>query len=129
MCAPGYHDNVFVATHALGGHIVFMIAYIYIYIYIAIYILFWFLQLIPASIYLTEDLGSSEFPTLAGKFECLDTAGAGTSYKVEDETKENIPTLPYGHHPSSSSQVNLGGFGSFRCNSSGGINNLPPSNR
>ena len=125
MCPPGYHHSVFVATHALGGHIVFMIAYIYV----AIYILFRFLQLIPASIYLTEDFGSSEFPTLAGKFECLDTAGAGTFYKVEDETKENIPTLPYGHHPSSSSQVNLGGSGSFRCNSSGGINNLPPSNR
>ena len=87
------------------------------------------MRVIPASIYLTEDFGSSEFPTPAGKFECLDTAEAGTFYKVEGETKENIPTLPYGQHPSSSSQVNFGGFGSFRQNSSGGINNLPPSNR
>ena len=44
---------------------------------------------------------------------------------MEGDTKENILTLPYGQHPSSSSQVNLGGFGSFRQNSSGGINNLP----
>ena len=89
------------------------------------------MRVIPASIYLTEDFGSSKFPTPAGKFECLDTAEAGTFYKVEGETKENIPTLPYGQHPSSSSssQVNLGGFASFRRNSSGGINNLPPSIR
>ena len=33
---------------------------------------------------------SSEFLTPAGKFECLDTAKAGTFYKVEGETKENI---------------------------------------
>ena len=43
--------------------------YIYIYIYI---------------------VGSSEFPTPAGKSECLDTAEAGTFYKVEGETKENF---------------------------------------
>ena len=47
---------------------------------------------------------------------------------MEGETKGNIPTLPYGQHPSSSSQVNLGEFELFRRNSSGGINNLPPSN-
>ena len=76
-----------------------------------------------------EDFGFSEFPTPAGKFECLDTVEAENFYKVEGETKETIPTLPYGHHPSSSSQVNLGGFGSFHRNSSVEINNLPSSNR
>ena len=32
--------------------------------------------------------GSSEFPTPARKFECLDTAEAGTVYKVEGEPKK-----------------------------------------
>ena len=77
--------------------------------------------------YLTEDFGSSEFSTPAGKFECLDTAEAGTFYKVKGETKENIPTVPYGCHPSS--QVSLSGFRSFRRSSSGGNDNFPLSNR
>ena len=68
-----------------------------------------------------------QIPTPTGKFECLDTAEAVIFYKVKGETKENVPTLPYGHHPSS--QVNLGGFGLFRRRGSGGNDNLPPSNR
>ena len=49
------------------------------------------MRVIPTSIYLTEDFGSSEFPTPAGKFECLDTAEAGTFYKVEGCRMDNIP--------------------------------------
>ena len=61
-----------------------------------------FLQLIPASIYLTEDFGSSEIATPAGKLECLDTAEAVTFYRVK------VMYTIYVHHLSSSSQVNLG---------------------
>ena len=72
--------------------------------------------------------GSSEFPTPARKFECLDTAEAGTVYKVEGEPKKIFEHC-HMDNISSSSQVNLGGFGSFRRNSFGGTDNLPPSNR
>ena len=51
------------------------------------------MRVIPTSIYLTEDFGSSEFPTPAGKFECLDTAEAGTFYKVEGETKRKYSNI------------------------------------
>ena len=44
---------------------------------------------------------------------------------MKGKTKENIPTLSYGQHPSSSSQVNLGGIGSFRRSSSGELITCP----
>ena len=56
--------------------------------------------------------------------ECLDTAVAGTFYKVKGKTKENIPTLPCRHNPSS--HINRGEFELFRRRSSDGNNNFLP---
>jgi len=42
-------------------------------------------QLLQPTIYITEDFGSSEFPSAAGRFECLEAADSGSFFKVEGD--------------------------------------------
>ena len=72
-------------------------------------------------------MGPLQLLTPTEKFERIGTAEAGTFHKVENQAKENLSTLSYGHH--TSSQVNLGGFKLFCESSSGGSNNLPTWNK
>ena len=70
----------------------------YIFGYSLIYSIILF-YLIPSSIFLTEDFASSEFASSNGRFECLENAITGTTYRVDGETK--LSPFNIGTHSSS----------------------------
>jgi len=70
----------------------------------------------PSTIYLTEDFGSSEFPSESGLFERLENASAETFFKVEGDEADSMTTLSPST-PTSTSQS---------PQNSAAANNFPP---
>ena len=42
------------------------------------------------SIFITEDFGYSEFASSNGRFECLESASSGTTFRVDGESKAAV---------------------------------------